>query len=144
MANLIKKPDFFSPNIFKDFFEDDFFNDRFSLHRRMFPPVNVSEGKDRYQIEVSVPGINKENIKITREHDTLTISYEQEKTNEFNDKNYHRREFQSQSFTRSFNLPPDVEIEKITSTHKDGVLSITLPKIESAIDTEEIVDIKIQ
>ncbi len=142
MGNLIKKYDFFNPNVFKDFFEDDIFNDKF-FHRRALPPVNVSEDREKYQIEVSVPGIDKENIKVTREKDMITISYEQKKSDEYKDKNYHRKEFQSQSFSRSFNLPADVDADKISSKHKDGVLEITLPKSEIA-KKEDVVDIEIQ
>ncbi|ADO84395.1 Hsp20/alpha crystallin family protein [Ilyobacter polytropus] len=141
MGNLIKKNDFFSPSIFKDFFEDDIFNDRF-FHRRGMPPVNVSEDNEKYQIELSVPGIEKENINITRDKDMLTVSYEQKTSDEYRDKNYHKREFQCSSFTRSFNLPPDVDFSKIDSMHHDGVLTIHLPKLENA-KREDMVNIEI-
>ena len=142
MANLIKKYDVFTPSIFKDFFEDDIFNDRF-FHRRAIPPVNVIEDSDKYRIEVSVPGIEKENIKVTRNQDTLTISYEQKSSDEYKEKNYYRKEFQSQSFNRSFTLPADVVLDNISSEHKDGILTISLPKKEIT-KKEEIVDIEIK
>ncbi|WP_319371933.1 Hsp20/alpha crystallin family protein [uncultured Ilyobacter sp.] len=141
MGNLIKKYDFFNPSVFKDFFEDDVFNDKI-FRRRSLPPVNVSEDDEKYQIEVSVPGIEKENIKVSRDKDMLTISYEQKTSDEYKDKNYHRKEFQCQSFSRSFNMPPDVELEKIYSKHQDGILTIHLPKSESA-RKEDVVDIEI-
>lgn len=141
MGNLIKKYDFFSPSIFKDFFEDDIFNDKL-FHRRAVPPVNVSEDREKYQIEVSVPGIDKENIKVSREKNMLTVSYEQKSTDEYEDKNYHRKEFQCHSFSRSFDLPADVLLDKISSKHKDGVLTITLPKSE-IIEKEDVIDIDI-
>ena len=142
MANLIKKYDIFSPSLFKDFFEDDIFNDSF-FHRRAVPPVNVSEDKDKYLIEVSVPGVEKENIKIVRNNEVLTISYEQKTSSDYKEKNYFKREFQMQSFSRSFNLPADVILDKISSEHKDGVLSISLPKQEVK-SVEDVVDIEIK
>lgn len=142
MSNLVKKSDFLSPNFLKDFFEDEIFTDRF-LRKRVMPPVNVSEDKENYQIDVSVPGIKKENIKVSYKERLLTISYEQEHSNEQKEKNYHKQEFQSQSFMRSFTIPKDVNIEKITSEHKDGLLVIHLPKIEIS-KREESIDIEIK
>jgi len=142
MSNLVKKSDFLSPNFLKDFFEDDIFTDRF-LRKRVMPPVNVSEDKENYQIDVSVPGIKKENIKVSYKDRLLTISYEQKHSNEQKEKNYHKQEFQSQSFMRSFTIPKDVNIEKISSEHKDGLLVILLPKIEMS-KREESIDIEIK
>jgi HSP20 family protein len=141
VGNLIKKYDFLSPSIFKDFFEDDIFNDKL-FHRRTLPPVNVSEDREKYQIEVSVPGIEKENIKVSREKNMLTVSYEQENANEYKEKDYHRKEFQSNSFSRSFELPSDVDLEKISSKHHEGILTINLPKSE-IMEKEDVVDINI-
>ncbi len=142
MTNLIKKSDFFSPSIFKDFFEDDFFPERF-LHRRITPPVNVSEESDKYLVEISVPGISKENIKVKRDGDVLTVSYEQESSDEVKEKNYRRKEFQKQAFSRSFNLPENVKSEEIKSKHEDGILTITLPKKEVE-EKPETIDIDIE
>ncbi len=62
MVNLIKKSDFFSPSIFKYFFEGEFFTEIF-MYRRITPPVNASEEPDKYIVEIFVPCISKENIK---------------------------------------------------------------------------------
>ncbi|MCS5421344.1 MULTISPECIES: Hsp20/alpha crystallin family protein [Psychrilyobacter] len=142
MSNLIKKYDFFNPDIFRSLFEDDIFTDRL-LHRRIMPPINVLENEENYQVDVSIPGIKKENIKITCKGRVLTISYKQKKSDEYKEKNYHRREFKSQSFSRSFTVPENVNLEKISSEHKDGILSILLPKIE-VTKKENTIDIEIK
>ena len=130
------------PNFFKDFFEDEVFTDRF-LHKRVIPPVNVSEDEENYQIDVSIPGIKKENIKVTYKEKRLTISYEQKHSDEYKERHYHRKEFQCQGFMRSFTIPKDVDIERISSEHKDGILVILLPKIEIA-KKEDSINIEIK
>lgn len=142
MANLIKKSDFFTPSVFKDFFEDEFFPERF-LRRRIAPPVNVSEDNEKYLVEISAPGISKENIKVKLDGNTLTVSYDQETSDEVKEKNYHRKEFQKQSFSRSFTLPENVKSDEIKSKHEDGVLSITLPKKEVE-EKPESIDIEVE
>ncbi|MCS5421345.1 MULTISPECIES: Hsp20/alpha crystallin family protein [Psychrilyobacter] len=142
MSNLVKKHDFFYPNVFGNLFEDDIFTDRL-LHKRIMPPINVSENEENYQVDLSIPGIKKENIKITCKGRVLTISYEQENSDEYKEKNYHRREFKSQSFTKSFTVPKDVNLEKISSEHKNGILAILLPKFE-VIKEENSMDIEIK
>lgn len=143
MANLIKKYDIFTPNFLRDFFEDDFLTDSF-FHRRLIPPVNISETSDSYVIEVSTPGIEKDNIKIRRQGNVLTLSYEQQDSKEYDKKNYHRKEFQSRPFSRSINLPEGVEIDKISSEYRDGILTVSIPKLDQSKPEEDIIDIEIK
>ncbi|GLI54687.1 hypothetical protein PM10SUCC1_02020 [Propionigenium maris DSM 9537] len=142
MANRIKKYDIFNPGFLRDFLEDDFLTDSF-FHRRLTPPVNIWEGSDSYVVEVSTPGIKKEDIKIRRKGNVLTISYDDE-SREYNEKNYHRKEFQRRSFSRSLNLPEDVEIDKILSEYRDGILTISIPKSWVSASEDEIIDIEIK
>ncbi len=143
MANLIKRHEIFNPNFFRDFFEDDFLTDSF-FHKRISPPINISESEDGYSVEVSTPGIEKDNIKIQRQKNILTISYEQNDRKVYEEKNYHRREFQSRSFSRSINLPEDVDIYKITSAYSNGILTISVPKLKSKVSKDEVIDIEIK
>ena len=142
MHDLIKKNEFFSSDIFRNLLDDEFFTDRL-LHRRVMPPTNVSENKENYQVDISIPGIEKENIKVTYKGRILTISYEQKKSEEHKEKNYHRREFECKSFARSFTVPKNVDLERISSEYKDGILTISLPKIEEAKE-DEAIDIEIK
>jgi len=143
MANLIKKYDFFNPNLLRDFFEDDFLTDSF-FHRRLTPPVNISETSNSYVIEISTPGIEKDNIKIKRQGNILTLSYEQQDVKEYEKKNYHRKEFQSRSFSRSLNIPEDSKLDNISSEYKDGILIISIPKLYESKTKEDVIDIEIK
>jgi HSP20 family protein len=96
------------------------------------PAVNVVEGKEDFRIEVAAPGLEKGDFKINLENNVLTISSEKENKKEEKDGKYMRREFSYTSFSRSFSLPEKVESEKISATHKDGILFISIPKREEA------------
>ncbi|MGL5963896.1 MAG: Hsp20/alpha crystallin family protein [Fusobacteriaceae bacterium] len=144
MSNLIKKRDFFNTATLKEFFDDeeDFFNKVFK--RKSFPLINVTEEKEKYHLEMSIPGVAKEKIKLTRDAEKITIQYEDEKVTEEGDKNYHKKEFHKDSFIKTFPIPDDVELDGITSEHKDGVLTLELPKKPEAIERKNQVNIEIK
>ena len=133
MLALSKKNRLF-PNLWEDFFNEEWFDNR-GVDSTL-PAVNVKENADNFTIELAAPGLKKEDFKIKLDHDLLTISREhEEKTEETNEKgNYTRREFRYSAFSRSFRLPESVNGEKIDATYTDGVLHLTLPKREEAVD----------
>ncbi|MBP6009854.1 MAG: Hsp20/alpha crystallin family protein [Bacteroidia bacterium] len=92
------------------------------------PAVNVKDGKDQYEIEVAAPGLKKEDFKIRVEHGILTISSEQKSEKESKEGEYTRREFNYQSFSRSFALPQDVKEEDIQASYADGILKLLVAK----------------
>ena len=96
------------------------------------PAVNILETKDEFRIEVAAPGLNKDDFKINLDNNELTISANKEISKEEKDETYTRREFGCSSFTRSFTLPETVHGEKISASHKDGILTIHVPKKEEA------------
>lgn len=96
------------------------------------PSVNIIETENSYDLELAVPGFNKENISINVENDVLTIKGEDKTEEEDNKKHYIRHEFSFNSFTRSFNLNDQVRGDKIGADYKDGILTITIPKKEEA------------
>ncbi|WP_320047720.1 Hsp20/alpha crystallin family protein [uncultured Ilyobacter sp.] len=65
-------------------------------------------------------------------------------TKVYEEKNYHRREFRSRSFSKSINLPEDADIDKITSEYANGILTISVPKLKSQTNKDDIVDIQIK
>ena len=97
------------------------------------PAVNILETNDEFRIEVAAPGLNKDDFKINLDNNELTISVNKEVSKEEKDETYTRREFGYSSFTRSFTLPETVHGEKISAGHKDGILTIHVPKKEEAI-----------
>jgi HSP20 family protein len=122
------------PSIVDEFFGNDLFPRFFMESEKMsnLPAVNIVEGKDDYRIEVAAPGLDKKDFKIDLDNNVLTVSSEKEEKTEDTDDRFMRREFSYASFSRSFALPESVDANKITANHKDGVLSILVPKKEEA------------
>ncbi len=95
------------------------------------PPVNIAETKDNYVIAAELPGLTKDDIKVTYDAGVLSIQGERKQEKEEKDKTWHRIERGYGLFERSFRLPMTVEAEKINAEFKDGVLTLTLPKLEA-------------
>jgi len=96
------------------------------------PTMDVSETKDDLVIKAEMPGMNKEDVKISIHDNVLTLKGEKKQEKEEKDANYHRIERSYGSFCRSFTLPTSVKADKVKATYKDGVLNVTLPKTEEA------------
>jgi HSP20 family protein len=116
--------DFFRTNILSDFFDSEA---HFSS-----PAVNVMENSDNFKIEVAAPGLDKEDFKINLNNNVLSISSEKENQKEDKEGSFVRKEFNYCSFTRGFSLPDSIDSEKISATHKNGILTIQIPKREEA------------
>ena len=140
---LLKRRDPFPSvfgNLFEDFFRDDVVIP--SMVGNSVPAVNISEEKDKYKIEVAVPGMVKKDFKLDLDNNVLTISCEKETKQEEKDQKYSRREFSFTSFQISFSMPEGVDAEKIDAAYKDGLLVIQLPKL-SVVQTKPVKNIKI-
>lgn len=94
------------------------------------PSVDVSETKDNVIINAEIPGMSKEDVKVSVQDNVLTLSGERKQEKEEKNANYHRIERNYGSFRRSFTLPTPVQPDKVKATYKDGILRITLPKTE--------------
>jgi HSP20 family protein len=92
--------------------------------------VNTKECKDDYKIEVAAPGYNKDSFKLEIEDNILTIKGESTENKADENEKWTRREHNYSGFKRSFTLPKTVDAEKINAAYKDGILHVTLPKIE--------------
>ena len=133
---MLRSRNFF-PGIVDDFFGRDFLpgSDLIDTQRGIsMPSVNIVEGKEDFRIEVAAPGLEKDDFKIGLENNVLTISSEREESSEQqeDENRYMRREFCYSSFRRAFSLPNTVDADKIEANHKNGVLSIVIPKREEA------------
>ena len=102
------------------------------LNGNWMPAVDVAEEDNEYVVKIELPGVNKDDVKITLESNILTIRGEKKAEKETKEKNYHRMERSYGSFLRSFNLPTTVKNDKIDAEYRDGILTITLPKAEEA------------
>jgi HSP20 family protein len=106
------------------------------------PAVDIVEEADRFVVKVELPGVEKDNVRITLQDDVLTIRGEKKQGSEQKDKNFHRMERAYGLFQRSFTLPASVKCDKIEATYDKGVLSMDLPKVEEARPKEIEVKIK--
>jgi HSP20 family protein len=92
------------------------------------PAVDVYEDEHNVTLKIEVPGIDEKDIDVRIENNTLTVHGERKIEKEEKEENYRRVERQYGSFTRTFNLPPTVDAEKVQADYDKGVLRITLPK----------------
>ena len=121
-------------NVFSDFFEDTsrFIDGDMLRPFVQVPATNILEKKDSFQIELAIPGMSKNDFNIDIDNGFLTISSEKETSTEEKEENYTRREYNFNSFKRTFTLPETVKEEDIKAKYIDGVLKIMIPKKEEA------------
>jgi HSP20 family protein len=96
------------------------------------PAVDIAEQENGYLVKMELPGVNKDDVKISLESNILTIKGEKKQEKEEKSKNVHRLERSYGSFQRSFTLPTTVKSDTIDAYFKEGVLTISLPKAEDA------------
>lgn len=120
---------------------DDFINDFFgNINQNNTPLYNIFENDKEYKIEFSVPGFDKKQFSVEIENDILRVSNTSE--DEVSDK-YYKRQFNYSNFSKTFNLPEIVNIDKISSEYKNGILRVILPKVkEIKNDKIKSIDIK--
>ena len=119
---------------YRPFYLSNLFNDEFfpesSNSTSSMPAVNIREDEKIYVLDLAVPGITKNDLKIDINEDVLTVSSEMKNETEENNDGFRRKEFSYSSFCRSFYIPENVNRDKIEANYKDGILTIGLPKQE--------------
>lgn len=128
--------------LFNNFFHSDMQDDGSFGLSYWTPAVDVAELENEYIVNVELPGVSKEDVKITLESNILTIRGEKKEEKETKGNNYRRLERSYGSFQRSFKLPTTVKSDKIDAVYKDGLLTITLPKEEEAKPRQ--IEVKVQ
>ena len=95
-----------------------------------FPPVNIDEKPNSYQLQLAVPGYEKTDFTVKLEADLLTISAG--KTTETKDETVKsiRKEFSNKSFKRSFTLDEKIDGANIVAKYENGILHVEIPKKE--------------
>jgi HSP20 family protein len=96
------------------------------------PPVDIFEEAEAIRIVAEVPGLKPEDVKISLEHNVLTIHGTKEQVAEERTERVHRYERAYGRFARSFTLPATVDATGIKAAYEHGVLTVTLPKVEKA------------
>lgn len=96
------------------------------------PPVDITEQADAIRIMAELPGVSPDNVKISVESNVLTINGTKEQMSEEKTERVHRYERTYGSFERTFTLPGTVDPAGIRANYDNGVLTVTLPKVEKA------------
>ena len=123
-------------DVFDSLINDSRLADRFV---NKIPAVNIAETENEFHIELAVPGLKKEDFKISLDKNILSVSAEKKTENVDESKKYSKREYSYNSFARSFTLPETADYAKIDAEYTDGVLKLNVAKKEEAkIQSREI------
>jgi HSP20 family protein len=92
------------------------------------PRVDISENDNAFQIKAEVPGVCKDDVKVTLENGVLTLQGERRQEQEENGLRFHRVERSYGNFIRSFTLPTNVDPQQLKAHFHDGLLEVDIPK----------------
>jgi len=101
-------------------------------HGQWQPRVDVHETDDALVLQAELPGVEKKDVSVEVKDGVLTLTGERRYEKDVKEEHVHRIERAYGHFTRSFNLPRNVNMEKVDASMKDGVLEVRLAKLESA------------
>ena len=118
------------PEVFNDFF----YNNNMPKTNAIAPAINVLENENEYIVELAAPGLRKEDFDISINNDGDLV-IKMEKKNEVKDEKAHylRREFAYSKYEQTLILPDDVNKDEVGARMSDGVLNITLPKLNKTV-----------
>lgn len=106
------------------------------------PRVDIRETEDKYFLTFEAPGLTKDDFDISVRQNTLTVSGQRKEEKEEKDSGFIRREIASGSFSRSFTIPETVNTDSISAEYRDGLLDITMDKLEKVKPKEVKVNVK--
>jgi HSP20 family protein len=98
--------------------------------RGVFPALNVFNEKENFVVRMELPGLSPENIVIDRQGQTLRIEGKREQPS-IDEGSLHRRERWAGEFTRSLQLPEDLDLDKTEASYRNGILTVRVPKSEA-------------
>ena len=104
------------------------------------PRVNVFESDADFVIEAELPGVTKDELKVEAENGTLTISATRKSETKEEHQALRVERYESSRFVRSFSLGDNVDADNIRGSLKDGVLTLTVPKVAKALPRQIPVD----
>jgi len=122
----------FGSSIFADFLSD------FPAKSQLSPKVDVIENGKAFEVNVSLAGFKKEDIKVELDENRLTISGDRKWEKKEDDKKYHLVETEYGSFSRTFTLPKNVKSDAIEANYKDGILQLSIPKEDKEVKKLQI------
>jgi len=132
-------------NALADLFRSDFqtvMNEslRNPYHFSKNPLMNISDTEKEVEIQMVVPGLKKSEIEVSLDNNLLTVTAKTDKQPEGKNEKYLRKEFETQSFVKSFRIDSNIDQESILSKLEDGVLTIQIPKTKKK-ETKKLISI---
>lgn len=98
----------------------------------VFPAINLTESDDHFNLRAELPGVKNEDLDIQATANNLTIAGERKLAPIDESAKYHRREREGGRFSRAFALPTEIDPDRIEARLSNGILTVRLPKAESA------------
>lgn len=132
IMSIVRRNNMVFPTLLNEIFKPDWFGGMENLSNNV-PAVNIKENERDFELELAVPGRNKEDFNIEVNENVLTVSSEMSTENETKEHNYSRKEFGYTSFKRAFTLPETIDEDKINASYENGILKFLLPKKEEAL-----------
>ena len=133
-------------DLFDDFFDDEFFprHEFMPKKERNLMKTDIKEKKDRYVLDIDLPGFEKENIKLSLDNGYLNIhaKVNKEEKNDENERFVHQERFYGEC-SRSFYVGDDIKEEDIQAEFKNGILKLEIPKKELENKAKEVKQIPI-
>ena len=123
-------------------FAGDFLPEKTGSQGLWTPPIDVIEEKDKYIVKADIPGVVKEDIDVSVDHNVLTVSGKKSQEQKVEKEGYLRSERYYGAFQRSISLPAEVDTGKVTAEYKNGTLELTVPKREDAKPKQIKIDVK--
>ncbi|MGY3054064.1 HSP20 family protein [Pedobacter sp. UYEF25] len=102
------------------------------------PSVNISEKDGCFLLDLAAPGLRKEDFLIKLKKNILTVTFDGKEEKRSDDQKFSRKEFCFNSFSRSFNLPENADVDKISAAYLDGILTIKIGKQDEKLIQKEI------
>ena len=102
------------------------------LDGNLSPAVDVSEQENAFLMKVDIPGLEAKDLNVQVHGNTVTVSGQRQEEKETKDKTYYRMERRQGSFSRTINMPCNINEGEVAAEYVNGVLSLTLPKTEAS------------
>jgi HSP20 family protein len=126
-----------------NFFRGDIFDEGSFAGTQVFAPaVDFSETKDAYVIKAELPGLKKEDVRVTMNNNIVTIAGEKKIEEEKREGSFYRMERSFGSFERSVAIPGPIKADAVEARYADGLLTLSLPKTEEA--KQKTIDVKVK
>jgi HSP20 family protein len=113
-----------------------------SFDRAWMPSVNIQESENEYEVTMDLPGLEKDDIKVSVRENLMSIEGERKQERAEDESDYHLVERRYGTFKRSFRLSRAVDAQKIRAKYNNGVLTLSIPKSEEAKPREIDIAVK--